>query len=103
LIVPLALYFAWERRAAFLNAAREPSLFGLVVVLGSIGLLIAGILGAEVFTTEVSLVGALTGSILFLYGWRPLRVLAFPLAFLFLMIPLPSIVFNQITLPLQLM
>src|SRR6185369_13839126 len=34
--------------------------------------------------------------------WSQLRVLAFPTAFLLLMIPLPSIVFNQIAFPLQL-
>jgi len=41
--------------------------------------------------------------VLFTTGWRFLRVLMFPLAFLLLMIPIPAIVFNQISLPLQLL
>jgi exosortase len=41
--------------------------------------------------------------VLFTTGWRFLRVLLFPLAFLLLMIPIPAIVFNQISLPLQLL
>src|SRR5260370_14160955 len=40
--------------------------------------------------------------VLFL-GWSHLRALRFPLAFLVLMIPIPIIVFNQITFPLQLL
>jgi exosortase len=101
-IVPLALYFAWERRHRFRAVPANPSLFGLVVVLGSILVLAAGLVGAELFTTRISILGTVTGIVLFLFGWRRLRVLAFPLAFLLLMIPLPAIVFNQIAFPLQL-
>jgi exosortase len=101
LIVPLALYLAWERRARFQATEIRPSMFGLVVVAGSLLLLTAGILGSELFTTRVSIIGTLIGVILFLFGWRRLRVLAFPMAFLFLMVPIPSIIFNQIAFPLQ--
>ena len=45
----------------------------------------------------------LAGLVLFLGGWRHLRTLAFPLAFLLLMIPIPAIVFNQVAFPLQLL
>jgi exosortase len=103
LIVPLAAYFAWERRDRLRALPVEPSNIGLLVVLASIALLTFGVLGAEVFTTEVSMIGSLAGSILFLGGWARLRVLLFPLAFLLLMVPLPAIIFNQITFPLQLL
>lgn len=103
LVVPTALYFTWERRHKLLTTALQPSSFGLVIALSSIALLLAGVLGAEVFTTEVSLVGAIAGSVLFLLGWAHLRVLLFPISFLMLMVPLPAIVFNQITFPLQLL
>jgi exosortase len=101
LIVPIALYLAWERRARFQAAEARPSAFGLVVVGASLLLLMAGILGSELFTTRVSIVGTLIGVTLFLFGWGRLRVLAFPMAFLLLMIPIPSIIFNQIAFPLQ--
>jgi len=39
--------------------------------------------------------------VIFLYGWPMLRATVFPLAFLVLMVPIPSIVLNQITFPLQ--
>jgi exosortase len=103
LIVPIALYLAWERRDKFFAALGRPSATGLVVVLGSLLVLAAGVLGSELFLTRISILGMLAGIVLFLFGWARLRVLAFPLAFLLLMIPLPAIVFNQIAFPLQLL
>lgn len=102
LIVPLAAYFVWERRARLRQARPEPSAIGLLLVLASLAVLVAGILGAEYFFSRVSLIGLTAGTILFLYGPQHLRILAFPLAFLLLMIPIPAIVFNQIAMPLQL-
>jgi exosortase len=103
LIVPLALYFVWERREKLRKIPAAPSALGFVVVLGSIAVLIAGILGSELFLTRISILGTLVGVTLFLWGWGYLRALAFPLAFLLLMIPIPAIIFNQIAFPLQLL
>jgi exosortase len=102
LIVPLAAYFAWERRDQLLQAVWRPSSLGFLVVAGSLAVLVVGTLGSELFLTRISLLGAIGGSLLFLFGWPVIRVLAFPLGILLLMIPLPAIVFNQITFPLQL-
>ena len=102
-IVPLAGYFAWERRHRLAQMPLRPSAAGLVIVAGSLFLLVAGILGAELFLSRVSLVGVIAGSILFLHGWPRLRVLLFPLAFMLLMIPLPALIFNKIAFPLQLL
>ena len=103
LIVPIALYFAWERRAKLKEATRKANAWGLVIVLGSMGLLLAGVLGSELFLMRISILGTIAGSILFLYGWNHLRILLFPIAVLLLMIPVPSIIFNQIAFPLQLL
>jgi len=102
-IVPLALYFAWERRRAIAAAPVRPSLLGLVIVAASLFLLVAGLLGAELFLSRVSIIGTLAGAILFLFGWPMLRIVFFPLAFMLLMIPLPAIIFNKIAFPLQLL
>ena len=103
LIVPIAAYFAWERRHRLLAAPARPSVFGLVLLLGSLATLIAGILGSELFLTRTSMVGVLAGIVLFVAGWQALRILAFPIAFLLLMVPIPAIIFNQIAFPLQLL
>jgi len=102
-IVPLAAYFAWERRAQFERAPVRPAITGMVLVALSLMLLVAGTLGSEMFLSRASLIGVAAGSILFLGGWARLRVLAFPLVFLLLMIPLPALIFNKIAFPLQLL
>jgi exosortase len=103
LIVPIALYFVWERRAMLREAVRIPSSWGLVIVLGSMAVLLAGILGSELFLTRVSMLGTIAGAVLFLYGRNYLKILFLPIAFLLLMIPIPAIIFNQIAFPLQLL
>lgn len=102
-VLPLALYFAWERRGALAAATSKPGILGLVVILGSLVVWLAGALGSELFLTRVSLVGVIAGTVWFVWGARHARILAFPILFLLLMIPLPSIVFNQIAFPLQLL
>ncbi len=103
LVIPVALYLAWERRGLFFAARTHPSNFGLIVAIAGLGMLLAGVLGAEVFTTEVSILVTIAGTVLFIFGWSHLRVMLFPIAFMLLMIPLPAIIFNQITFPLQIL
>lgn len=103
LIVPIALYFVWERRRRLLDTPASPAALGWLLVAASLLVLAMGQLGAELFLTRISIVGVVAGSVLFVGGWRHLRILAFPIAFLFLMIPLPAIIFNQIAFPLQLL
>jgi exosortase len=102
LVLPLAAYFVYQRRSRFREAAIRPTAWGLVVI--SVGLLIfaAGAAAADLFLVRISLLPVIAGCVLFLAGVDHLRVLAFPLAFLALMVPLPAIVFNDVTLPLQL-
>ena len=102
-IVPLAVYFAWQRRQRIASARRTPSVIGLFVVLGSLVTLVAGVLGAELFLARISMLGTLAGIVLFVFGRDHLRILRFPIAFLLLMIPIPAIIFNQIAFPLQLL
>jgi exosortase len=103
-LVPLfAGYVVWRTRDQWAKSQVKPNNFGLLVMIGAIVLLIGGSLGAELFTSRFSLLVLLAGMVLFLAGWQVLRVLSFPLAFLILMIPIPVIIYNQITFPLQLL
>ena len=102
-ILPIALYLVWERRGRFVVTQPRSSLWGLIVILASLATLLAGMLGSELFLTRVSILGTIAGIVLFVYGWQHTRVLAFPILFLLLMIPIPAIIFNQIAFPLQLL
>jgi exosortase len=95
-------YVLWRERKRWMKSEIKPSNFGMLWMLGAVGLLLAGSLAAELFTSRLSLVVLLAGMILFLAGWKLLRAVSFPLGFLVFMIPLPVIIYNQITFPLQL-
>ena len=95
-------YVLWRTREKWARAEPKPSNFGLLVLVGAVVLLIGGSLGAELFTSRFSLLVLLAGMVLFLAGWKILRAVSFPLAFLVLMIPIPAIIYNEITFPLQL-
>ncbi len=101
LIVPLALWLAWERRDALRATPLSPSVSGMIVIVASLFLLAAGTLGVETFLARLSIVGVIAGAVVFVLGWAHLRLLAFPIGMLLLMIPIPSIIFNRITLQLQ--
>lgn len=103
-LVPIvAAYIAWQRRDKLLAEPASPSWWGLALVIyGAVQLYIAT-LGAELFLARTAIVVSLVGMILFLGGLRHLRILAFPLFLLCFMIPIPAIIYNQITFPLQLL
>jgi len=99
--VPLfSCYILWRERLT--KSEIKPSNFGFAVMLGGVGLLLLGSLGSELFISRFSLLVLLAGMILFLAGWNTLRTVSFPLSYLIWMIPIPVIIYNQITFPLQL-
>ncbi len=102
LIVPLALYFAWERREKLKGMEPQASLLGAVPLAIGLLMLVVGAVGAELFLQRFSLVVVLGGLVWLILGTAFLRELAFPLAFLVFMIPLPAIVMNAVAFPLQL-
>lgn len=101
LVVPFAIGLAWMRRDALRARALRPHAAGYAVVVAGLGLFALGRLGVELFLTRIAFIIVLSGSVIFLAGWRHLRILALPMTLLALAIPLPAIVSNQITLPLQ--
>ena len=102
--VPLfSVYLLWQRRERLSELQLRPSWTGLAVMAAAIALLVVGVLGAELFLSRASLLLLLAGLVVQLLGWNWLQAMTFPLAFLFLMIPIPAILFNQIAFPLQLL
>ncbi len=103
--VPLfAGYVLWERRIKLASLAVSPAFgWGVAFVAGSLGVLILGVLGAELFLSRVSFILLLGGLAVCFFGWRHFREALFPWGCLFLMIPIPAIIFNQIAFPLQLL
>lgn len=103
LFVPvIAGYIAWQKRDQLAGKVPKPNWWGAAIMLwGGLQLYLAT-LGAELFTARASLVISIIGAVLLLCGTEYLRIFAFPLFLLFFMVPIPAIIYNQITFPLQL-
>jgi len=102
--VPLfSAYVIWQDRLRLARLTLRPSWWGLGLVGFGLCVLIIGQLGADIFLPRLSLLIVLAGLIVLFLGWNLFRALLFPWAFLFLMIPIPAIIFNHITFPLQLL
>jgi len=102
--VPLfSAFIVWQQRLTLASLRPRPSWWGLPLLGFGLCVLVLGQMGAELFLSRFSLLIVLAGLIVFSFGWNFFRALLFPWAFLALMIPIPTIVFNQITFPLQLL
>jgi len=98
-----SLFVLWQDKGRLGSLPIRPAWSGLVLLLAAIGILTAGVLGAELFLARFSFLLAIAGLVVLVYGWNHLRAAVFPWLFLLFMIPIPSIIFNQITFPLQLL
>jgi exosortase len=95
--VPLfSLFVVWRDRSRLDRLSRNPSSWGLLIIAFSLGLLV-------LFLSRVSLQILIAGMVVLFFGWNYFRAVLFPWAVLIFMIPIPAIVFNQITLPLQML
>jgi exosortase len=98
----VAGYIAWQRRDRLRQIERQPAWWGLTVMGWGVLQGYVGTLGAELFLQRTSFLITLVGLLLVVSGKQIVRELAFPLLLLPFMIPIPEVLYNQITFPLQL-
>lgn len=98
----VAAYIAWTRREDLLAAEVKPNYWGLAILAYGAFQLLLGTLGAELFLQRTSLIITIAGCVLLTCGTKIFRILAFPMGLLLFMVPIPRIVYTQITFPLQL-
>jgi len=101
--VPLVSGFiVWQRREQLMALEWKPAWWGIgLMAWGGLQAYI-GLLGAEQFLQRTAFLESLVGLLLVLGGTALIRELAFPLLLLPFMIPIPTVIYNQITFPLQL-
>lgn len=95
------LFILWRDRQRLQNVPSTPSWAGLPIIAISLILLVFGVVGVELFTARLSLVILLSGLIIQFRGWGMFRAVLFPWAVLILMIPLPVLIMQKVTFPLQ--
>ena len=94
---------ALDAASALAALPAKASWWGLPVIAVALATLVVGTVGAELFLSRVSLLFVIAGIVVLFWGWTHFRAVLFPWLFLFLMIPIPAIIFNQITFPLQIL
>jgi EpsI family protein len=102
LVPAISAYMLWTERAAVVRAIGAPSYaLGLPMVLLGLSLLVAGNAGSLLVVQEFSILPTIAGLVLLAGGVSLLRAVAFPLAYLLLMIPFWEVVTSRLHYPLQ--
>ena len=103
LIPFFAIFLLWDQRNELRRIPIVPSWAGTALVVLGIFEMLVGVFGADLFLQRTSFVLLLAGLIWTLLGKKMLVQLKFALFVLLLAIPLPAVLYNQITFPLQLL
>jgi exosortase len=89
LVAPVAAAMAWARRPALARAGRRPAASGLLVLGVALAAYVVGVLADLISLQGVALPAALAGLAAWRRGWAAAGVLAFPIAYLVFMVPVP--------------
>jgi exosortase len=102
LFVPFfSLFLGWREWGSIRTTGRgHPT--GLLLITGAVALLGAGTWQNSLFVQGLAVAPVLAGLVAWILGLQALRVLAFPIAFLLFMAPLPRSAVEAVTLKLQL-
>ena len=103
LIPFFAAYLLWHQRVVLLSVPSRPSWNGLWLFIGGLLLLLVGVFGADLFLSRVSFILLAMGITWTLCGLAVVKQIRFVFLVLLLGIPLPTLVMNQITFPLQIL
>jgi exosortase len=98
----VAGYLAWLTRDSWLSKPFKPAWWGLLIVAGAAIQAVVANVGAELFLARTAFIVSIAGILVTVGGLRLLREFAFHLFLLCFMVPLPAIIYNQVTRPLQL-
>ena len=101
--VPLLVaFFIWQRKNELARIELRPSWWGVALALLGLGMVVAGELGTLYVVIQYGFVVMLHGIALAFLGWRGYRLVAGPLALMFLAVPLPNFLYNNLSARLQL-
>jgi exosortase B len=102
LIIAASLWLAWQSRGRLATAEISAAPFsGWTALLTGLALMFLartqGVLTVEV----LSVIPVIAGCILISAGWPALRILAFPIGFMFFAVPMPDWLIDAATVPLK--
>ena len=104
ILVPLISAFLLWSKKEYLSKIEliKPFNWGAVILAVSLGLYLISLAGHVAVIQRAMIVFSLIGLILYNFGTKVFKILAFPLFYLIFMVPLPVSIHSLIALPLQL-
>lgn len=102
LIPAVSLYLAWQRWPAVMGQPVRPAWWSVPIMLAAVLLLLAGDLGSVRVLSQYGVMIAITALVLAVFGWRAAGIWWAPLALLYLAVPLPPFLYNNLSQELQL-
>lgn len=103
-LVPLVSgFFFWNAREEIARTLAKPAGWGLLVVLLGVIQLVLGGLASEYFTQRTSIVVVLAGAVIYSVGWEAFKAMRLSILYLLLMVPIPAIIYDSMTMPLKLL
>jgi exosortase A len=103
LIPPVCAWLVYRKRRALAACPRRPEPIGLALLLPSLFVHLLGAAWRVGSFSGFAMLGVLAGLIWTLFGRRFLKELAFPLAFLIFMVPLPELLVESVSFRMKLM
>jgi exosortase D (VPLPA-CTERM-specific) len=102
LIPFVVLYLLWEKREPLRNTPSRPTWAGIAPIAFGLVLFWLGELGGEYYTMYLSSWFVLLGLCWMHLGWRKLKLIFFPIAFILTMFPPPNFIYFNLSLKLKL-
>ena len=103
IVVPLVIgWVIWRERDRWGALELRPSWWGFLLLAAGAGLQFVAALGVGLFVGSVGFLVSAAGLVVCAGGWPLLRAWTFPFVLALFMLPKLAIVYNQVTLPLQL-
>jgi exosortase len=103
ILIPfISLYFIWRSRPSINLEEAEISYTGLSIFLIGLLLYLIGYAGRIDILSRIAFVTAIIGFVFYNFGYHVFKKIAFPLCFLYLMIPIPVSIESVVSFRLQL-
>ncbi|MCF6151602.1 MAG: exosortase/archaeosortase family protein [Candidatus Kuenenia stuttgartiensis] len=104
-ILPVALWIVWRNRRSLMETVRRvqpaDNYPGLFLICLGIAMYIFGWRHDYMFLNTLSLIPLICGLTDYLYGRRMVKAVLFPVLYLLLLVPVPSGIIDNITLPMR--
>jgi len=103
LVPPVILWIVWRERAQWQTLPVKPSWWGFAALAAGAAVQFVSVLGVGLFAGSVAFLISVAGVVLCFGGFAWLRAWTLPLVLAVFMLPKLAVVYNQVTLPLQLL